>query len=201
MRGVCRITCFCEDVAHERFIKTIIERAGQQIGIQVEINVRSATHGSRVRRELEQYLRDIKEKVEPMPDVLVVVIDGNCQKEMQVRKDIQGLTSKYGFPDEWVICAIPDPHIERWYLEDQQALVQVIPNAKPPKLSYKCERDRYKRALVETIRKAGIEPLLGGAEYGDEIAQSLNPSRLDRSFRNFWNELQRLFTRLDYLCI
>ena len=201
MRGVCRITCFFEDFAHERFIKTIIKRTGQQAGIQAEISVRSATHGSRVWRELEQYLRDIKEKFEPTPDVLVVVIDGNCQKEIQVRKRIRELTSKYGFPHEYVVCAIPDPHIERWYLEDQQALVRVIPNAKPQKLSYKCERDRYKRALVETIRKAGIEPLLGGAEYGDEIAQSLNPSRLDRSFRNFWNELQRLFTRLDYLCI
>ncbi len=189
MRDVCRIICFFEDVAHERFIKTIIKRVAQQVGIQAKISVRSATHGSRVWRELEQYLRDIKKKAEPMPDVLVVVIDGDCQKEMQVRRRVQGLTSKYGFPNEFVVCAIPNPHIERWYLEDQQALVQVIPNAKPQKLRYKCERDWYKRALVETIRRAGIEPLLGGAEYGDEIARSLNPSRLDPSFRNFWDEL------------
>jgi hypothetical protein len=196
MRSTCRVTCFFEDVAHERFIKTIIKRVAQQVGIQAEISVRSATHGSRVWRELEQYLRDIKAKAEPMPDVLVVVIDGDCQKEMQVRRRVQGLASKYGFPNEFVVCAIPNPHIERWYLEDQQALVQVIPNAKPQKLRYKCERDCYKRALVETIRRAGIEPLLGGAEYGDEIARSLDPNRLDRSFQNFWDELRRIFMHL-----
>jgi len=192
MRGVCRITCFFEDIAHERFIKTIVERAGQEIGMRMEVSVRSATHGSRVWRELEQYLKDIQKRVEPMPDVLVVVTDGNCQKEMQVRKRIQGLTSKYSFPDECVVCAIPNPHIERWYLEDQQALTGVISRSKPKKLRYKCERDWYKQALVEAIRKAGIEPLLGGAEYGDEIARMLNPSKLDRSFRNFWDELRRV---------
>jgi hypothetical protein len=196
MRSTCRVTCFFEDVAHERFIKTIIKRVAQQVGIQAETSVRSATHGSRVWRDLEQYLRDIKAKAEPMPDVLVVVIDGDCQKEMQVRRRVQGLASKYGFPNEFVVCAIPNPHIERWYLEDQQALVQVIPNAKPQKLRYKCERDCYKRALVETIRRAGIEPLLGGAEYGDEIARSLDPNRLDRSFQNFWDELRRIFMHL-----
>jgi hypothetical protein len=196
MRSTCRVTCFFEDVAHERFIKTIIKRVAQQVGIQAEISVRSATHGSRVWRDLEQYLRDIKAKAEPMPDVLVVVIDGDCQKEMQVRRRVQGLASKYGFPNEFVVCAIPNPHIERWYLEDQQALVQVIPNAKPQKLRYKCEQDCYKRALVETIRRAGIEPLLGGAEYGDEIARSLDPNRLDRSFQNFWDELRRIFMHL-----
>jgi hypothetical protein len=196
MRSTCRVTCFFEDVAHERFIKTIIKRVAQQVGIQAEISVRSATHGSQVWRDLEQYLRDIKAKAEPMPDVLVVVIDGDCQKEMQVRRRVQGLASKYGFPNEFVVCAIPNPHIERWYLEDQQALVQVIPNAKPQKLRYKCEPDWYKRELVETIRRAGIEPLLGGAEYGDEIARSLDPNRLDRSFQNFWDELRRIFMHL-----
>jgi hypothetical protein len=192
VRSACKIICFFEDVAHERFIKTIVERAGQEIGIRTEVSMRNATHGSRVWRELEQCLKDIQKGVEPMPDVLVVVIDGNCQKRTRVSERIRTLASRYDFPDERVVCAIPDPHIERWYLEDQKALVQVIPNAEPRKIRYKCERDRYKRVLMETIRKAGIEPLLGGAEYGDEIAWTLDPRRLDRSFRNFWDELRRI---------
>jgi hypothetical protein len=188
MRGTCRVTCFFEDVAHERFIKTLIERAKGQLGIQAEISVRNATRGSQIWVELERFLRDMKKEVESMPHVLVVVIDGDCQKK-EVRKRVQGLTSRYGFPHNRVVCGVPDPHIERWYLEDQQAFVQVIRNSKPRKLRYKCKRDWYKQELLKTIRGAGIEPLLGGAEYGDEIARALHPSRLDPSFRNFWDEL------------
>jgi hypothetical protein len=189
MRGICRVTCFFEDVAHERFIKTVIERAQKEVGIQAEISVRNATRGSQIWVELEQFLWDMQKGVETMPDVLVVVIDGDCQKK-EVRKRVQELTSRYGFPHNRVVCGVPDPHIERWYLEDQQAFVQVIPNSKPRKLPYKCERDWYKQELVRSIREAGIEPLLGGAEYGDEIARSLHPSRLGPSFRNFWDELR-----------
>jgi hypothetical protein len=49
--------------------------------------------------------------------------------------------------------------------------------------------------LVETIQRAGIEPSLGGAEYGAEIAQKLNPERMDESFRDFWKELLRVMRK------
>lgn len=188
MKAPRQVVCFCEDIAHERFIVALIQRAAREQGTSVQIKVLSATHGSKVRREFRQYLHELKSGTRSLPDILVVVLDGNCRKAAQVRKEIEqearGLVLH-------LVCAIPDPHIERWYIEDQQALKSILPGAQPRKLRYKCERDQYKQALVEAIRAAGVEPLLGGAEYGDKIANSLDPARLDRSFKIFWGELLR----------
>jgi|LJSS01.1.fsa_nt_gb hypothetical protein len=184
-----QVVCFCEDIAHERFIKALIQRAGAEKNVAVQIKVLNATHGSKVWNEFRQYLRELKAGTASLLDILVVVMDGNCQTAAKVRKDIEEEVMKVGLTIPHLICAVPDPHIERWYLEDQHAFKKVLPKVQPRKLRYKCERDRYKRALVEAIRAADIEPLLGGAEYGEEIAQDLDPAKLDRSFRAFWKDL------------
>ncbi|MFN3742807.1 MAG: DUF4276 family protein [Anaerolineales bacterium] len=184
-----RVVCFCEDIAHERFIRALIHRAAEVRSTPVEIQVLNATHGSRVWREFRQYLREIKKGRQSVPDVLVVVIDGNCKTPAQVRRDIQEEVKKRGLEIPHLVCAVPDPHIERWYVEDQQALKSILPGAKPEKLPYKCERDRYKQGLKNAIRAAGVEPSLGGAEYGEDVGKALEPSRLDDSFRSFWNDL------------
>lgn len=184
-----QVVCFCEDIAHERFIKALIRRAGAAKNVTVYIKVLNATHGSKVWNEFRQYLRELKAGTQSLPDVLVVVMDGNCQKAAKVRKDIEQEVKKVGLTIAHLICAVPDPHIERWYLEDQHAFKKVLPKAQPRKLRYKCERDRYKRALTDAIRAAGIEPLLGGAEYGEDIAQNLDPGKLDHSFQAFWKDL------------
>lgn len=111
--------------------------------------------------------------------------DGNCKKVAQVRQHIQQEVASKGVNIPHLVCAVPNPHIERWYLEDQQAFKKVLPKAQPEKLRYECERDRYKKALIEVIRAAGVEPLLGGAEYGEDIAKILDTSGLDRSFNTF----------------
>ncbi|GIX45978.1 MAG: hypothetical protein KatS3mg131_0189 [Candidatus Tectimicrobiota bacterium] len=193
------VVCFFEDIAQEKFITTLVQRAAQQVRISIRIEVRNAIRGSHVWNELQDYLRDLRSRVEPLPDVLVVVIDGNCKKASQVRREIQSRVRQLvlPLPQECVVCAIPDPHIERWYLEDQQAFSQAIPNAQARKLRYKCERDRYKMALYEAILASGVEPLLGGAEYGNDIASRLDPQRLDRSFQKFWGELVRAFRALN----
>jgi hypothetical protein len=187
------VVCFCEDIAHERFITALIQRAAEERNRLVHIQVLNATHGSKVWPEFRQYLEELKKGRRPVPDVLVVVIDGNCKRAAQVRKDIEQDVARLGVHIPHLVCAVPDPHIERWYLEDQHALKAVLPKAQPKKLRYKCERDHYKQALRESIRAAGIEPLLGGAEYGEEIARHLNPHRLDRSFKSFWKNLCEAF--------
>lgn len=188
-----RVVCFCGDVAHERFIQEIIHRAAERKGTAVDIQMRNATHGSRVWTELRQYLREVKVFPQPLPDVLVVVADGNC-KAARVRSEIDQEVRRVFPTKPDLVCAVPDLHIERWYLEDQRALKKVIRNAKPRKLSYKCDRDRYKQALKDAIRAAGIEPALGGAEYGEAIARNLDPRRLDASFRTFWRGILSAFS-------
>lgn len=185
-----RVQCFCEDVAHENFIKSLIERAAQQKGVQVDIAMQGATHGSRVWNELKAYLDLLGKRRANYPDVLVIVLDSDCKKRSEVKNKVMDLIAKrrLNIP---VVCAVPEPHIERWYLEDQRAFREVLPKATPKKLSYRCERDRYKQALREAIRAADIEPLLGGAEYGGDIARALDPKHMDDSFKAFWEELLR----------
>lgn len=173
-----RVQCFCEDVAQENFIKSLIERAAQQKGVQVDIAMQGATHGSRVWNELKAYLDLLGKRRANYPDVLVIVLDSDCKKRSEVKNKVMDLIAKrkLNIP---VVCAVPEPHIERWYLEDQRAFREVLPKATPKKLSYRCERDRYKQALREAIRAADIEPLLGGAEYGGDIARALDPKHMD----------------------
>lgn len=191
MSHTVQITCFLEDIAQERFIIALIRRAANEEGIQVQLEVRNATHGSRVWLEFAQFLQDLKRGSQPMPDVLLVAIDGNCQKVAHVRQHIDQEIERSEVSVPYTVCAVPNPHIERWYLEDQRALAQVLPGAQSSKLRYKCERDRYKKALREAIRKAGVEPLLGGAEYGEEIANALDPEQMNKSFKKFWDDLKR----------
>ncbi|MCS7082469.1 MAG: DUF4276 family protein [Bacteroidota bacterium] len=192
-----QVICFCEDIAHERFITALIQRAAAEEHVKVHIKVLNATHGSRVWPEFRQYVRELQARIQPLPDVLVAVMDGNCKKASQVRRDIEREVKQAGLAIPHLVCAVPDPHIERWYLEDQKALKGVLPKAQPEKIGYKCERDRYKQALVEAIRAAEVEPLLGGAEYGEDIARALDPSRLDQSFQSFWQGLRRAFRQLS----
>jgi len=197
MSSEIQVTYFLEDIAHEKFIRALVWRVAS--GIPLKEDVRNATYGGRVWFELKQFLRELKADLFPIPDVLIVAIDGNCNKASWVRKQIEEEVQRAGISLPFLICAVPDPHIERWYLEDQQALSKVLPGAKTRKLKYKCERDRYKAALKEAIRSAGLEPILGGAEYGEEIALVLEPQRLDRSFKVFWKDLTYAFTRLSLL--
>jgi hypothetical protein len=189
------VHCFCEDIAHENFIYALIKRVAEEKNQQVSIEVLNATEGSKVWDELRQYLHECSRGKWRIPDLLVVVKDGNCEGSQQVRRRIQELVRKCAPAIPQLVSAVPDPHIERWYLEDQKALKAVLPGARTQKLRYKCEKERYKNALLEAFYKAGIVPLSGGAEYGERIAQELDPSRMDLSFQTFFRELQQAFRR------
>lgn len=194
MTSPCRVVCFCEDVAQERFIRALVQRAAQQQQRPIRLQVLNASHGSAVWGELSQYLGELTQKLIALPDVLVVVIDGNCQKPPTVRKRISEVLAKSGTAVPSSVCAIPDPHIERWYVQDFHALQSAIPGAKlRGKLHYKCQRSYYKLALLNAIRAANIGPLLGGAEYGEQVANAIRPPQMDKSFRKFWTELCQAF--------
>ncbi|RMH95473.1 MAG: hypothetical protein D6681_13100, partial [Calditrichaeota bacterium] len=138
-----RLVYFFEDIAQERFVRALVRRAIQNKEDSIEEYVLNATRGSRVWVEFRQFLWDLKQGQTPFPDVLIVVIDGNCRGHRQVQQDIMQEVWKkqVGVPAEKVVCAVPDPHIERWYLEDQRALTSILPGAHIDKPKYKCERD------------------------------------------------------------
>lgn len=69
--------------------------------------------------------------------------------------------------------ACPDPHVELWYLANPQGLGSALgANVSLPRK--KCQRDRYKKLLVDALRQAGRIVRLGGAEFAEEIVSAMD---------------------------
>jgi len=176
------ITYFLEDRAQEGFIKALVERVAREELIPtgtLQHNVRSARRGSRVIFEYRNFLKDARRLESPREDLIVVSLDGNCKGYNERVKQL----SRYLRPADWfqnrVVYAIPDPHIERWYLLDQKAIKDAIGLNKPPEMPpYKCKKAYYKQVLNQALREAGIPSLLGGPEYAEKIIGNISDLRL-----------------------
>ncbi len=192
---------FLEDIAHEKFLRALVTRIAQDRGIApslLEHEVRNATGGKgKALAEFSQFLRESQGL---QCYIMIVAIDANCWGFQERRKEILRRVKQ---PEvRWqVVCAVPDPHIERWYLSDPTALPRALEPLHtgrgqevtlPP---YKCRRGWYKQALRRAIEEnAGFVPPLGGTEYGQEIAMAMDLYRAckeDRSLKNFVDDLQQ----------
>jgi hypothetical protein len=181
---------FVEDDAQEAFLKRLVERLASEAGVPVALRVRSAQGGSGwVLTHLKNYAANWKAGREGSPSGLVVALDANCHGYVKRRGE---LDSKAGDLKDLVVHAIPDPHIERWLLLDGEAFKPVVGRGcKAP--DEKCEKQRYKRLLAQAVLEAGVQPLLGGVEYAEEIADRMNVQRAcdrDVSFNRFVQELR-----------
>jgi hypothetical protein len=172
------ISLFVEDFGHEEFLTALTERLAAEAGTGVRIRPRSVRGGrGKVLTEVGQYIVDIEKGREPMPDLLVVATDANCQGYTSRKKEIEKVAASLiqRFPEK-LLVAIPDPHVERWMLVDSQAFKAVLGRGcNAPDL--KCERERYKHMLLTSMRAAGIVPPLGGMEYARDIVKHLDLQR------------------------
>lgn len=192
-----RIGYFLEDIAHEKFITALVGRVAREVGLTpgvLEHVVYNASGGKgQTMTELRRFLRDMQRERIPPPPVLVVTIDGNCQGYTEKRNEIRQIAESYGYAGH-LACAIPDPHIERWYMADPAGLQQAIEARVQPVLpAYKCERERYKQVLLEVFADAGIRPLLGGAEYGNDVVEAMRlyaAQQADPALKHFVDHLK-----------
>lgn len=188
------IAVFVEDFAHELVLKTLICRLAEQAGQSIKLNWRNTRNGhGAVVRELKQFLRDLQRGTGSFPDLIIVATDGNCKGFTARRNEITSLTDRLS---AHTICAIPDPHIERWLMIDPIAFKSVFGvGCDAP--DQKCERDRYKRLLLRAIRNAGIFPALGGIEYAEDIVATIDIDKAaatDASLGHFVRDLRAEFT-------
>ncbi len=189
---------FLEDIAHARFLQTLVERMATEQNIPriaLRHELRNVTGGAGTAlSELRAFVRDVRRSQVHTFDVLVVAIDSNCHSHVERRNQIQRIIEQSGYPGS-VAFAIPDPHIERWYLEDARALQQALQSDILPRVpAYKCERGLYKQALRQALKEAGVITLLGGAEYGDDIANAIDLYKLgkaDAAFKHFADSLRQ----------
>jgi hypothetical protein len=189
------IAFFVEDFAHQEFLKALVQRLADEYGEHVKMDWRNTRRGhGAVVSELKQFLRDLHRGQGNRPDVLIVGTDANCKGLAERLREISEITDKAGIT---TVCAVPDPHIERWLLADSIAFKQVFGRGCDAP-DQKCQRDRYKRLLSEAIRATGISSSFGGMEFSDEIVKAMDfdrTARNDASFGHFLGELKTVFNR------
>lgn len=186
------IALFGEDYAHEQVIDALVRRIAEEYNIPIpRLNWRNAVggHGT-VIAELDDYLRDLKRQGSPWPDLIIIATDANCKGLNERTREI--VPQDAPAP---IILAIPDPHIERWLLLDGAAFRAVLGKGCDAP-DQKCERNRYKKLLIDAIYAAGTTPRIGGIEYAKDIIQKMNINRAaqaDRSFKRFVSNLRNIF--------
>lgn len=103
---------FLEDIGHENFVKGLVIRVALEMGFasdDLNHDVRNATGGKGLAMtELRRFLRDVKRGRAFPFDVLVVAIDGNCQRYQKKRDEIKGIVEQTNYPGA-LVCAVPDP--------------------------------------------------------------------------------------------
>lgn len=197
-----RILYFLEDRAQEGFIKALVKRVASEESIvsdSIIHDIRSARGGSKVIREFRKFIKNQEEVGASDIDFLVVAIDGNCKGYEDRSKQLrQYIKSNHPF-NERVVYAVPDPHIERWYLIDQRALKAGIGLDKAPSLPpYECKKGRshYKKLLRQAIKESNISSLLGGSEYAERIVDNIENlqslGRLNAGFQSFLESLRSM---------
>ena len=175
------INLFVEDFGHETFLDALLRRFAEQYDILIEV---------------KRYIRDLQRSKENLPDLIIAATDGNCKGFSERKHQIDEATKNFS---QQVVCAIPDPHIERWLLLDSAAFKKVLGKGCSAPVQ-KCERDLYKRLLLEAVRQAGVKPLLGGIEYTEDLVGAMNLDKLERteeSLGKLLKELRHKFQEWD----
>ncbi|AGY56943.1 DUF4276 family protein [Gloeobacter kilaueensis] len=173
-----RLGYFLEDSGHEEFILGLVEHIAEEAGYhrqQLSNDVRNSTGGKgRVISALQKFLQELRVGDNNPFDFLIVAIDGNCTGFLQKRTEVQELAERSKFTGN-IICAIPDPHIEHWYMADPLSFKKATDlDSQPVPPKYKCEKEIYKKALIEAFAKCGVIPPLDGIEYGRNFALEMN---------------------------
>ena len=188
------ISLFAEDEAHEDFLTALVYRLADDYHVKINLTSRSVRGGhGKVISELKQYQQDLQAYDEGSPDLIIVGTDSNCHGFSARKREIdQAISADF---TDLVICAIPEPHIERWLLLDSGAFKTAMGKGCPAP-DQKCERARYKRLLIQAVRNAGVVPISGGIEHTEALVNSMNLLRIaqiDKSMDRLLSALQHRF--------
>jgi hypothetical protein len=183
------IAYFLEDAGQEAIIPPLVRRLIREAGKPADtfehliLNAR----GGRSISSYQDFLADAKRRNHLPADLLIVGSDGNCKGFATRRDEIKAVAANPPYPI--VVTAVPDPHVERWYLLDPSALSKAAGISGMPALPvHKCEKDYYKQLLRSAFNNSPIIPLLGGTEYGPLVADKMDlyaASKADHGLAEF----------------
>jgi hypothetical protein len=187
------VALFVEDFAHKEFLSALLRRLAAEQGIAIRLDWRNARRGhGAVVRELKQFLRDLQLGRDELPDLVIVATDANCKGLVERLRQITDETGKVAVR---TVCAVPDPHIERWLLLDSGAFKSVFGRGCDAP-DQKCERARYKKMLIDAIRASGVTPSFAGIEFAEDIVLAMDLARAcgaDASLARLVEELRTVF--------
>lgn len=185
------VALFCEDRAHEQFVRALVARIAREISVPVEINPVTVRGGfGRVITELSAWQRAVSQGLS-RPDLLIVVRDANCKGWNEARTELQRAIDTSLFPHSVVGC--PAPHVERWCLADPSSFARVVEGPAPAPPADKCERGFYKTLLREAILAADQLIVTDEMEYAPELVDAMDLYRAGKnqaSLRHFHDDLQ-----------
>lgn len=183
------IAYFLEDAGQEAIIPPLAKRLIREAGKLAEDfdhRTLSARGGGSI-SSYKRFLADANRRMHLPADLLIVGSDGNCKGFATRRDEIKAVAANPPYPI--VVTAVPDPHVERWYLLDPSALAKAAGISKMPALpAHKCEKDYYKQLLRSAFTHSPIIPLLGGTEYGALVADKMDlyaASKADHGLAEF----------------
>jgi len=191
------VSLFGEDAGHEAVLKALLARMSTDYNVQLRVRSLSATGGfTRVHYKFDSYLNDIARGKIAVPDMIIVATDGNCKGYIERRQEIQRVAQPHPALSGIVVYAIPDPHIERWLLADPAAFRAVLGRGcNLPQ--HKCQKDFYKRLLVQEVQAANVKPILGGLEYAEDIIGAMDLVAVEMSESSFEKLLKELKARFN----
>jgi hypothetical protein len=150
---MCRICLFAEDSGHVNFIQALVRRISRQNQVKASLTLINDPHGrGSTLSELKSFIHRLDLGREAIPDLILVVVDSNCFGFSNVEGAIIKIVGKYR---DRTICAVPDPHVERWMLIDSRAFKNTygVGCSAPDE---KCDKDRYKELLRAALHQADI---------------------------------------------
>jgi len=188
-----KIILFLEDNAQEVFIRALVERLISDEGKNLndyEFRLLNSRGGGSI-RAYKDFIKQVRKRNHLSADVLIVGSDGNCNGFLKRKQQLLDASINIPYPE--VITAVPDPHIERWYMLDNKALSNAagVP-VRVVSLKVKCDKNHYKTLLKESFADQNLFPPLGGAEYGSLIAKSMDlyvAGKIDRSINDFVDQV------------
>jgi len=195
-----RVDLFCEDRGHEQFARALIERIADKLDQKPSIRTRNGRggHGKAI-TEFKAWQRAVTNGYidHELPDLLVLLIDANCIGWAQARRELEQAVEPGIFPR----CAIgcPDPHVERWYLADPQAVQEII-GIPPPSDPGKCERHFYKQLLRQTIQNADQPIASLEMAYASDLVAAMDFFRAGKNQPSLKHFVEQIQSALQQLC-
>jgi hypothetical protein len=174
-----RVDLFCEDAGHELFCRALLRRLARREKLQLDLAVQSGRGGAgRALSELRAWQRAAGQLQRSVPDLLVVLIDTNCDRWNEAHAEVDRIVDRSVFPRHVAGC--PDPHIERWCLADRRSFLQVV-GGEPVADPGKCKRDLYKKLLRQSIEQAGQIVLGDAMEFAPDLVEAMDLYRAGRA--------------------